>query len=62
MPRFLVDGGFWCEIVNATKSMQTIDPHIIFWILLPLLLYEDAADCHWHVMARVRYLLRSRIL
>eukprot|EP00397_Hematodinium_sp_SG-2012_P016684 GEMP01017031.1.p1 GENE.GEMP01017031.1~~GEMP01017031.1.p1 ORF type:complete len:377 (+),score=56.38 GEMP01017031.1:519-1649(+) len=35
------------------KGFATVDPHVIFWILLPPLLFEDAANSHWHVLFRV---------
>jgi len=41
------------EYGQAVESFTTIDPHIVFWVLLPALLYEDAAGSHWHVIKRV---------
>ena len=38
---------------SVIASVQNLDPHIIFWALLPPLLYEDAASVNWHVSARV---------
>eukprot|EP00930_Biecheleria_cincta_P066225 TRINITY_DN5227_c0_g3_i1.p1 TRINITY_DN5227_c0_g3~~TRINITY_DN5227_c0_g3_i1.p1 ORF type:complete len:1113 (+),score=219.34 TRINITY_DN5227_c0_g3_i1:32-3370(+) len=34
-------------------SVGHIDPHIIFWVFLPMLLYEDSAGSDWHVTRRV---------
>lgn len=41
------------EFATAILDFQTVDPHVIFWILLPPLLYEDAGGVHWHVVKRV---------
>jgi len=40
------------EIGRAIKDFQNLDPHVIFWVLLPPLLYEDASAVHWHVFKR----------
>jgi NhaP-type Na+/H+ or K+/H+ antiporter len=32
--------------------IQVLDAHIIFWVLLPVLLFEDAFDVTWKVMER----------
>ena len=32
---------------------STVDPHLVFWVLLPPLLYEDSAGVDFHVMKRV---------
>eukprot|EP00927_Polykrikos_kofoidii_P066726 TRINITY_DN62288_c0_g1_i1.p1 TRINITY_DN62288_c0_g1~~TRINITY_DN62288_c0_g1_i1.p1 ORF type:complete len:1106 (+),score=205.33 TRINITY_DN62288_c0_g1_i1:77-3319(+) len=40
------------ELGIAMTAFQTLDPHVIFWILLPPLLYEDSSSVHWHVMQR----------
>jgi NhaP-type Na+/H+ or K+/H+ antiporter len=41
------------EISESFQYVQKIDYNFIFWLLLPPLLYEDAADGRWHVMVRV---------
>ncbi|CAD7944070.1 unnamed protein product, partial [Amoebophrya sp. A120] len=41
------------EISEAVEVAQNIDPKVIFWILLPALLYEDSAKTIWHVGRRV---------
>eukprot|EP00971_Amphidinium_carterae_P199531 3960083-Amphidinium_carterae.1 len=41
------------EYGEAVKSFTAVDPHVVFWVLLPGLLYEDAAGSHWHVIKRV---------
>lgn len=38
---------------RTVASFERLDPHIIFWALLPPLLFEDAAAQHWHVILRV---------
>jgi len=40
------------EYALAITQFTDIDPHVIFWILLPALLYEDASSVHWHVFER----------
>jgi len=40
------------EFAVAIMDFMEIDPHVIFWILLPALLYEDASAVHWHVFQR----------
>jgi len=37
----------------AMASFQSIDPHFIFWVLLPPLLFEDASGTNWHVFKRI---------
>jgi len=34
-------------------SYQNLDFHIIFWVLLPPLLFEDASGANWHVLKRI---------
>lgn len=41
------------EFGRTISDFTTIDPHIIFWVLLPALLYEDASGVKWHVMKKV---------
>jgi len=41
------------EIGTAINTIADIDPHIMFWVFLPMLLYEDAATSDWHVVRRV---------
>lgn len=41
------------EYGDAIASFMDVDPHVIFWVLLPALLYEDAAGAEWHVIQRV---------
>jgi NhaP-type Na+/H+ or K+/H+ antiporter len=38
---------------QSILAVQEWDPHILFLVFLPPLLYEDAADGKWHVMVRV---------
>jgi NhaP-type Na+/H+ or K+/H+ antiporter len=47
------EAGILKEIAESIKFVQYIDFNFIFWLLLPPLLYEDAADGQWHVMVRV---------
>ena len=35
------------SVSEAVAGIQSIDPHVIYWLLIPLLLYQDASDCHW---------------
>jgi hypothetical protein len=37
----------------AVKEVENVDPHVIFWVLLPPLLYEDSSTMNWHVGRRV---------
>jgi len=41
------------EFGRTVADFETVDPHIIFWVLLPALLYEDASSVKWHVMKKV---------
>eukprot|EP00392_Amoebophrya_sp_AT5.2_P005790 g5800.t1 len=41
------------ELAEAVHVAQNIDPKVIFWVLLPALLYEDSACTNWHVGRRV---------
>jgi len=41
------------ELGRTVSDFMEIDPHIIFWVLLPALLYEDASGVKWHVMKKV---------
>jgi NhaP-type Na+/H+ or K+/H+ antiporter len=41
------------ELAVAIHGFSDVDPHVLFWVLLPLLLYEDAASSDWHVITRV---------
>ncbi|CAD7935908.1 unnamed protein product, partial [Amoebophrya sp. A25] len=41
------------ELSDAVEVAQNVDPKVIFWILLPALLYEDSACTNWHVGRRV---------
>eukprot|EP00397_Hematodinium_sp_SG-2012_P002854 GEMP01002862.1.p1 GENE.GEMP01002862.1~~GEMP01002862.1.p1 ORF type:complete len:758 (+),score=165.46 GEMP01002862.1:645-2918(+) len=52
---FAVDKAYSGENVFGyyVKSFAVVDPHVIFWIILPPLLFEDAANAHWHVLFRV---------
>mmetsp|Transcript_22710 Transcript_22710/g.49916 ORF Transcript_22710/g.49916 Transcript_22710/m.49916 type:complete len:858 (-) Transcript_22710:157-2730(-) len=38
---------------TAVTNFLEVDPHVIFWLFLPMLLYEDAATSPWHVVRRV---------
>ncbi len=48
----------------AMWAMEHVDPKIIFWVLLPPLLYEDSSTMNWHVGKRVRtaVFLRKRMM
>uniref|UniRef100_A0A7S4UKM0 Cation/H+ exchanger transmembrane domain-containing protein n=1 Tax=Alexandrium monilatum TaxID=311494 RepID=A0A7S4UKM0_9DINO len=48
--------GMWVpetEVGRTIIVFTDVDPHIIFWVLLPALLYEDASSVKWHVMRKV---------
>eukprot|EP00415_Alexandrium_ostenfeldii_P005062 UN5062 len=38
---------------EAISAFANIAPHIIFWVFLPALLFEDAAGAEWSVIQRV---------
>mmetsp|Transcript_24110 Transcript_24110/g.56110 ORF Transcript_24110/g.56110 Transcript_24110/m.56110 type:complete len:1409 (+) Transcript_24110:52-4278(+) len=38
---------------EALQAATEVDPHLVFYALLPPLLYESAAGLHWHVFRRV---------
>merc|ERR1719454_1355186 len=40
------------SIAWTISYMQVVDPHVIFWVMLPILLFEDAFDCTWKVMEK----------
>jgi len=41
------------EFGNAVSGFMKVDPEIIFWVFLPMVLYEDASSSPWHVVRRV---------
>lgn len=41
------------EYTRTMSDFMGVDPHVIFWVFLPALLYEDAAGSQWHVIHRV---------
>lgn len=41
------------ELGRAIRDFMVVDPHIIFWVLLPAILYEDSSGVNWHVMRKV---------
>lgn len=41
------------EYYSMVDEFTDLDPHFIFWVLLPTLLFEDAAGADWHVVKRV---------
>jgi len=49
----LAVGEMETKISYSLYTFQKVDPHIIFWALLPPLLFEDSAGQHWHVLLRV---------
>jgi hypothetical protein len=38
------------QVVN---EVENINPHVVFWLFLPPLLYEDSSTMNWHVGSRV---------
>ncbi|CAD7958331.1 unnamed protein product [Amoebophrya sp. A25] len=38
------------QLINAVSH---VDPHVLFWLLLPMLLYEDGASADWRVLRPV---------
>lgn len=41
------------EFGQSIRDFMNVDPHIIFWVLLPAILYEDSSGVNWHVMKKV---------
>eukprot|EP00746_Dinoflagellata_sp_MGD_P002724 gnl/MRDRNA2_/MRDRNA2_105332_c0_seq1.p1 gnl/MRDRNA2_/MRDRNA2_105332_c0~~gnl/MRDRNA2_/MRDRNA2_105332_c0_seq1.p1 ORF type:complete len:1202 (-),score=202.90 gnl/MRDRNA2_/MRDRNA2_105332_c0_seq1:175-3780(-) len=41
------------ELGEVISEFSDMDPHIIFWLLLPALLFEDSCKANWHVTKRV---------
>lgn len=41
------------DVSRAIDMVMYIDPHFVFWFMLPALLYEDSASANWHVCQRV---------
>eukprot|EP00403_Amphidinium_massartii_P004389 CAMPEP_0178380582 /NCGR_PEP_ID=MMETSP0689_2-20121128/5537_1 /TAXON_ID=160604 /ORGANISM="Amphidinium massartii, Strain CS-259" /LENGTH=1239 /DNA_ID=CAMNT_0020000729 /DNA_START=148 /DNA_END=3868 /DNA_ORIENTATION=+ len=41
------------DFLGGRLSLSQIDPHAIFYVLLPPLLYESASSMPWHVIRRV---------
>eukprot|EP00746_Dinoflagellata_sp_MGD_P040904 gnl/MRDRNA2_/MRDRNA2_19878_c0_seq1.p1 gnl/MRDRNA2_/MRDRNA2_19878_c0~~gnl/MRDRNA2_/MRDRNA2_19878_c0_seq1.p1 ORF type:complete len:1228 (+),score=222.81 gnl/MRDRNA2_/MRDRNA2_19878_c0_seq1:1-3684(+) len=41
------------ELAEVITNFSAVDPHVIFWLLLPALLYEDSCQVKWHVTKRV---------
>ena len=46
-----INGNDW-ELFEAIREFQYFDAHTLFWVLLPILLYEDASSVDWHIMSR----------
>ena len=44
----------YSDYTNAFRKVGYIDPHIIFYVLLPPLLFEDSSNSTWNVRARHR--------
>ncbi|CAD7944428.1 unnamed protein product [Amoebophrya sp. A120] len=42
--------GHFAEMIHAVSH---IDPHVLFWVLLPFLLYEDGSSADWRVLKPV---------
>lgn len=41
------------ELGEVIMEFDDMDPHIIFWLLLPALLFDDSCKANWHVTKRV---------
>lgn len=44
------EAGPWAAF---TSSLEHVDPHVIFWVLLPALLYEDAFHSTLHILKTI---------
>eukprot|EP00392_Amoebophrya_sp_AT5.2_P003552 g3557.t1 len=42
--------GYFAEMIS---DVSRCDPHVLFWVLLPMLLYEDGSSADWRILRPV---------